>query len=68
MSTKRNVYMVLRLDSKMIAKDIYGRDVEHHLPNGQYLCPVFEKHEDAVDMADGRFEVVTMQVLDTSSK
>jgi hypothetical protein len=68
MSKTKDVYMVLRLDSKMIAKDIYGRDVEHMLPKGNYLCPVFDNHEDAVDMANGRFEIMTMQVIDTSGK
>ena len=68
MSTTKDVYMVLRLDSKMVAKDIYGRDVEHQLPKGNYLCPVFDNYEDAVYMADGRFEIVTMQVIDTSGK
>jgi hypothetical protein len=52
----------------MVAKDIYGRDVEHHLANGNYLCPVFENYDDAVEMANGRFEIVTMQVIDTSGK
>jgi hypothetical protein len=61
MNEAKTYYLVLRLDSKMIGQDMFGREVKHELPKGQYACPVFESEADAIEHADGRFEILTMK-------
>ena len=63
-NTMSTYYAVLRLDRKMIGKDMFGRDVPYELPEGQYAMPVFDSREAADEYADGRHDVITLFTAD----
>lgn len=64
----KTVYAVSRLDSSFIGKDIFGAKTVTHLPKGHYAMPVFDSLTEAEEYADGRFEIMEMQVFTNEPK
>lgn len=59
-----NYYAVLRLDSKLIGKDIFGRDIPCKLEEGQYMMPVFSTRAAAEEYANGKYDVITLSATE----
>lgn len=55
------LYAVLRLDSALVSKDIFGKEHRNELPKGHYCMPVFDTKEAAEEHADGRFAIMEME-------
>lgn len=66
--SKKTFYLVLRMDSSFVGTDIFGRETKMALQKGQYACPVFSTKKEAVEHADGRFEIITVIASENKAK